>query len=105
MSPKSPRKISRKIHFYRALTGLDEDGSATPFDPATALRYIDQLDFSPEGRYLDIGETTRCCWVRRTDPPQRFRFGHIRRTGLPLLEKRGDVWMIWRFRATPALWK
>ena len=90
MSPKSPRKISRKIHFYRALlAGLDEDGSPTPFDPATALHHIDQLDFSPEGRYLDIGDTTLCCWVRRADPPQKFRFGHIRRTGLPLVEIRG----------------
>lgn len=89
MSPKSPRKISRKIHFYRAFTNMDEDGNPTLFDSAIALRHIDQLEFSPEGRYLDIGDTTLCCWVRRADFPQKFRFGHIRRTGLPLVEKRG----------------
>ena len=87
MSPKSPQEILRKIHFYRAVTRPDEDGSPTPFDPATALHHIEQLEFSREGRYLSIGDSTLCCWVHRTDPPPRFRFGHIRRTGLPLVEK------------------
>ena len=91
MSPKSPQKISRKIYFYRALTDLDEDGSPTPFDPTAALRHIDQLEFSAEGRYLDTGDTTLCCWVHRTGPPQQFRLGHIRRTGLPLVEERGRL--------------
>ena len=94
MSPKSPKssqKISRKIYFYRALTDLDEDGSPTPFDPTDALRHVNQLGFSAAGRYLDIGDTTLCCWVHRTDPPQQFRLGHIRRTGLPLVEDRGQL--------------
>lgn len=91
MSPKSPQKISRKIYFYRALTDLDEDGSPTPFDPTTALRHINQLGFSAEGRYLDTGDTTLCCWVHRTGPPHQFRLGHIRRTGLPLVEEGGRL--------------
>ena len=62
-----------------------------PFDPTDALRHINQLGFSAEGRYLDNGDTTLCCWVHRTGPPQQFRLGHIRRTGLPLVEDRGRL--------------
>ena len=91
MPPKSSQTIQRKIYFYRANTDLDEDGSPTTFEPTAALRHIHELDFSTQGRYLNAGDVTLCCWVRRTDPPQQFRFGHIRHTGLPLVENRGRL--------------
>ncbi len=61
------------------------------FDPTDALCHIDRLGFSAEGRYLGTGDTTLCCWVHRTDHPQQFRLGHIRRTGLPLVEEHGRL--------------
>ena len=32
-----------------------------------------------------------CCWVDRTDSPQQFQLGQIRRSGLPRLEHQGAV--------------
>lgn len=86
-----PPSIARKIYFYRAITDLDADERPTPFDPTAALRHIDDLPFSEQGRYLDAGDATLCCWVDQVDHPQQFRLGHIRRTGLPLVEDRGRL--------------
>ena len=99
MSPKrkkTPPEISRKIHFYRAVTDPAGDEDPTPFDPpfdpTGALNHINQLGFSAGGRYLAGAEgNTLCCWVHRPDPPQQLRLGYIRRSGLPLVEERGRL--------------
>ena len=85
--------VERKIYFYRADVGTDERGQPIPFDPAPALHRIGQLPFSAgTGRYMDHGDGRHlCCWIDRLGQQPRFRFGCIRRSGLPMVERSGSL--------------
>jgi hypothetical protein len=86
--------LERKIHFYRADIGVDDGGRPLTFDPAPALNVINLLPFadSPVGRYLvdDVGNAV-CVWPGVQDASRSLRFCQIRRTGLPQLERAGQV--------------
>lgn len=85
----------RKIKFYAMNVGQDSGGEPLPFDALTALKKIDTLAFEEgdNGRYhRDIDNNVLCGF-----PKDEFR-GHaalqfclIRREGLPLLERAGNV--------------
>jgi hypothetical protein len=86
------RTVERKIYFYRIDLGMDDDGTPVPFRPAPALNILDGLDFSEQGRYLQLpGGNALSCWVDSTRAPQRMRLATIRRTGLPHLEEGGEL--------------
>ena len=84
--------VERKIHFYRADAGTDEDGTSLRFDPRPPLDHVDGLPFTPEGRYLVAADgSVLCCWVDRGTSPQHVRIGNIRRTELPEVEELGNL--------------
>ena len=62
-----------------------------PFDPTPALQHVQHLPYDINGRYLDDGEVSLCCWVDRATASHRLRFAQIRRTGLPQLEQAGAL--------------
>ena len=87
--------VERRISFYRVFAGLDDAGRPLPFDPGPALARVHRLPFTARGRYWQDGDgNATCCWVdcaEPTEPLQRLRFGHIRRSGLPQVERRGTL--------------
>ncbi len=86
------RTVERRIFFYRLDAGLDDAGRPLPLDLEPALRCLDGLPFSSEGRYWEDDEgNATCCWVDRTTATQRLRFGHIRRSGFPQVERAGAL--------------
>lgn len=88
----SDRTVERKIYFYRIDLGMEDDGTPTPFRPTTALNTLNTLDFTEQGRYLQLsGGNALSCWVDSTRSPQRMRLATIRRTGLPHLEEGGEL--------------
>jgi hypothetical protein len=82
--------VERRIAFFRVYAGCDDAGRPLPFDPGPALARVHRLPFTAKGRYWqdDDGNAT-CCWVDCAEPMARLRFGHIRRSGLPQVERRG----------------
>lgn len=84
--------LERKIHFYRARIGEDEAGRPLPFDARPHLNRIQQLSFASPGRYQTVEEgNVMCCWPRSTKQQPRLVFGVIRRSGLPQLERAGQI--------------
>jgi len=89
---KAPSTLERKIYFYRANIGKNENGEPLPFDPTQALATINQLPFTDtNGRYLvGLDGEVLCGWVDNSTLP-RMRFGLIRRSGLPQIEQYGNL--------------
>lgn len=84
--------VERRIYFYRVYAGTDDGGRPTAFDPAPALARVDGLPFTARGRYWqDDDGNAMCCWVDRAEASHRLRFGHIRRSGLPQVERHGTL--------------
>lgn len=93
MDPRSdPDTAERRIVFYRADAGLDDDGHPRPVDLLPAVEHINTLPFDENGRYLVGGDDAiACCWVDRLGNPARLRLATIRRSGLPQVEDLGDL--------------
>lgn len=95
--PRKNDTLERKIHFYRAHIGNDDGGCPFPFDPTPALKHINTLPFTNDnnGRYLfddPDGFGNAVCVVDYSDRAnQRIRFCRVRRTGLPQLERAGNI--------------
>jgi hypothetical protein len=72
--------------------GLDEAGHPIAGDLVPALRHIDSLEWTPDGRYFDLGESNfMCCWVDRATNRARLRLATSRRSSLPLRELAGRL--------------
>lgn len=89
-----PATLERKIYFYRIDAGTDDAGRPVTFDPLPVLNRIASLPFeeSRTGRYLRDEEGNAL--VAFPDLKQfghALRFGHVRRVGLPQLERAGTV--------------
>lgn len=86
--------LPRKIHFFRADVGVDNGGQPLSFNPDPALTVINRLPFTNDGngRYLlDDEGNALCVWPTTSGPLRSLRFCQIRRTGLPQLERAGNV--------------
>jgi hypothetical protein len=84
--------VERRIYFYRVDSGRDDAGRPRPFDPEPVLRCLDDLPFTTDGRYWQDGDgNATCCWVDHGTAPHRLRFGNIRRSGLPQVERAGSL--------------
>jgi hypothetical protein len=91
-STSTPAVVERRIYFYRIDAGTDAAGRPLSFDPLPLCVRINALPFTPEGRYWQDGDgNATCCWVDRDWPTHRLRFGHIRRLGLPQVERGGAL--------------
>ncbi len=88
--PPKQALIERRIHFYRVRTQNDQNGAPTIFDPTAALKTIDALPFTQQGRYLtDPFGDVLVCWTESLTAPHRIIFGKSRRTNLPQEELAG----------------
>lgn len=80
----------RKIYFFRINVGTADSGKPIPFDPNPILEYINTLSWKTfERYYTDPEEKITGLWIDRVEPPQRVRFGNIRRSDLPQVEDDG----------------
>lgn len=96
MPPRQSRQaktLERKIHFYRASAGKDDNGLPLPFNPNPALSIINRLPFAGTGgRYLTGEDGNAVCgWIDVQGAQPRMRFGQIRRAGLPQIEQFGNL--------------
>jgi hypothetical protein len=87
------KMVERRIYFYRIEAGVDDGGRPLPFDVRPALARIDALPFSTGGRYLtDEDGNHTCCWPEVAPGAcPRLRFGAIRRSGFPQVERGGAL--------------
>ena len=94
VSVSAPETLERKIYFYRADIGTDDGGQLLAFDPSPALDAIDSLPFTNDdhGRY-EFDADGNALSIRRhnTVPNVTLQFGRVRRNGLPMLEKAGNI--------------
>lgn len=93
MLPTTPAATTeRRIVFYRADGGLDDDGRPLLVDLAAALEHIGSLPFDDDGRYLaGSNDVITCSWVDHVGNPSRLRLANIRRSGLPQVEEVGNL--------------
>jgi hypothetical protein len=87
------KTVERRIYFYRMDAGTDDGGRPLPFDIRAPLAYLGTLPFTTDGRYLveDDGDHT-CCWPDEAPGAcPRLRFGSIRRSGFPQVERGGAL--------------
>ena len=86
--------LERKIYFYRAYVGDDENGDPMNFDPAPALNVISGLPFTNDdtGRYdSDADGNAVCLMSYFPGQVKNLQFSRVRRTGLPQLEEAGRI--------------
>lgn len=84
--------VERRIYFYKADAGRDAAGRLVAFDPVPVLRHLEGLPFTVDGRYWDTGDGhNTCCWIDSVTSRPRMRFGNVRRSGLPQVERRGEI--------------
>ncbi len=84
--------VERKILFYRANVGMQPSGRPIPYRHSSVLEHVRELPFTANGRYLDIGDGQAvCCWPTSRRSSDRLRFGHIRRSGLPQVDRGGKL--------------
>ena len=87
-----PNAVERSIYFYKMDFGLDDAGQPIAGDLVPALRHIDSLEWTPDGRYFDLGEDNfMCCWVDRATQRARVRLATSRRSSLPQRELAGQL--------------
>ncbi len=82
----------RRIFFYRLDAGLDDDGVPVEVDLGPVLARIEGLPFARGGRYVPAdGDAVTTCWVDAAGARPRLRIATIRRSGLPQLERTGNL--------------
>jgi hypothetical protein len=85
------RTITRKVFFYRVNAGVETDtGKARQVNFGPAVKHLDTLPFTTDGRYLDTDDGKQlCCWSDSQHLPYRFRLANIRRGQHPPVENGG----------------
>ncbi len=89
--PAPTTKVERKIYFYRMDSEQTFFGQPVPVDPGDIIRHIKRLIESGEHHWTNSNFITTGCWLNREAPPQRLRFGTIRSSGLPHIERAGAL--------------
>jgi hypothetical protein len=83
--------VERRIYFYSIDAG-QKSGEPVTFDPVPILSHINDLPFSMEGRYLDVGEGNVTFVLPKVlEYPQKLVYVLSRRSNLPELERQGDL--------------
>jgi len=94
-SATGPGTVDRRINFYRAYVGQEDNGKPIPFEPIPILKMIDTLPFSADGtgRYLDDADTNGLCILSASGYESHpcTCFGAIRRIALPQVESKGRL--------------
>jgi hypothetical protein len=82
--------VERTIHFFAA-SPKRQDRSLSHIDLGSALKAVEALPFSNEGRYLELGDgNTLCMWPERARGlPPAARLARIRKRDLPQVEDKG----------------
>ena len=89
--------LEREIHFYRIEVGGEESGQPKKFDPLPVLEHIANLKWTKNARYWDDGHGKfLACWVddfenKPYNKPYKIRFGSIRRSDFPQVERLGKI--------------
>lgn len=81
-------EVARKVYFFRLADYAE-------FHPLLedSIRYIDNLPFDDQGRYLATGndDTVLALFVSSAKYPIKLQFGRIRRADLPMVEDAGKI--------------
>ena len=86
---RSVGQVERKVYFYRAHAGQDEDGRPRRLELRRALEHVNRLSFASGERYLEAPDgNATCCWI---DAPNKVRIANVRRSGLPHVEQAGRL--------------
>ena len=83
-----PQQVSRKVYFFR-IAHFAEVRDVLE----NAARYVDELPFNDQGRYLPTttDDTVHSVFVDSPTYPIRLQLARIRRSDLPLVEESGKI--------------
>lgn len=81
--------LTRSIRFYRFYAGVDAAGKPLPVDLTAIFKKIQKL--APSRRYMKVEDKKLSCVIDNLKTPCQLRFGLIRTTDLPLVEKLGRL--------------
>ena len=86
------KTVTRKVFFYKVNAGVNTDtGEPCKIIFGPAIRELNKLPFTTDGRYLDTDEGKQlCCWPDRVELPYRLRLANIRRGQYPPVENEGS---------------
>lgn len=92
MASRKPKTVSRRVYFFRADAGVDNNGRPIAFDARGALAALDAVGFSNGDRYWEHEEgAVTCGWVDALEPIPHMRLAVVRRESLPQVENRGAL--------------
>ena len=91
--PKEIQTVERKVYFFRADLGLNPDNTPASIHPKELLVKLGTLSFDKDERYYFLGSGDALCALEpfEAEGHDALRFCKVRRTGLPQLERRGNV--------------
>ena len=84
-----PETVTRKIHFFRAITELNAAGQHVPFVYEPILERLNGIPFTLPGRYM-LDDAGYVFGSPQPGKSSRIIFGKSRRRGLPWQEEDGD---------------
>ncbi len=84
-----PKKVERRIQFYRTDIDRGMIGALIPFRAEDVLSHISALASSGAHQWTDVDGSKYGCWVDQCQSPQRMRFGIYRSAALPHVDRAG----------------
>ena len=84
-------RVQRKIHFFSASTGIDDAGNLVHVDLTPILKRVDSLPFNQSRYEIDADNNALCILFPYKNTYDAIQFCRIRRSGLPLLERHGNL--------------
>lgn len=84
-------RVQRKIHFFSANAGTDDAGNLLHVDLTPFLKRIDSLPFNQRRYEIDADNNALCILFPYRETYDEIQFCRIRRSDLPMLERRGDI--------------
>lgn len=81
----------RSVYFFRA-EGTGSDGAPQQFDPSAVFTHLKSLPFTDQGLYRENDDGSKhAVWVDKLTPNVAVRYGVVRHTGLPTVERTGKL--------------
>lgn len=88
-SVRRPPRVERKIYFYR-IAPISREMPITFNDIVTAMSQVNNLQWTSDGRYMEVADgNSVCMWCDQLQPQVRLKIGTRRITGLPDVEASG----------------